>query len=449
MKNKSFVVLFVCIILTTYCISCGSKTSTISVASIENEYTQDGKLNIAFWSALDSAAIKNIIQAFNDSQDKYHIQFIFKGSYAQTFEAGINALEIGQQPPLILLSSADIAMMISAKGIYKPADEILSKYANILPSSFEILPLIKSYYSENGKLQSFPFNVSTPIMIYNKDMLVSAGISLDEISTTFEGMEDMLQKLKSMGYVPMTASESGALFLETLSAMQNISFATYGNGLNNFKKSRIELSDLHLRTFEYLEDLGSRGLYKYYGRGNASEAQFVQGNVAIILAPSSILTAIKETKHLKYGIAYIPYFAEFTSEPKNSMIGGGSIWAFEGFSDEVYSGIAEFITFVYSNEMIFELHKNTGYIPITENAHGYIASQGYYNEPEEATPYIQLTKHFGNNSQGLRLGYLSKIRTLYDETLETLFRAKATPEDAFHNYETIANKFLSDFEFTN
>ncbi len=450
LKSKILIVLFICAVLmfSIYSISCSS--NKVSVASIETEYTEDGKIKINFWTALDSQPTKNIIETFNNSQDKYYVELIFKGSYAQTLDAGIEALKLEQQPHLLLVADSDTSSMTVLENAYKPANEILSKNAL---SSYKFIANIESQYSKNGKLQSFPFNHSTPVLIYNKDMLRAAGIdinNIDNMQLTFETMYTILYELKNMGYVPMTGSESSMVFLETLSSIENVSFATHNNGLANSKKARIKFSELHKRTFEYLENLNSRGLYRYYGRGNGGQSQFVQGNVAMILAPSHVINEVKEAGYFDYGVTYMPYFAEFIDEPKNSILGGASIWAFEGFSKDVYLAIAQFVDFIYSDDVMFYFYKNTGYLPPTIGAYNYAVKQGYYQSyPEEQVPYFQLMRAQGDNSKGYNLGNFTKMRVAYEEALEMLFRSQGIAEDAVLYFETRANHLLEDFEKAN
>lgn len=449
MKNRFSVIFLICaVLLAIFTTSCSS--NKIKIASLENEYSSDGKLIINFYSSLDTPAFRDIIEYFNSSQDKYHIEVTVQNSYTATYEDGMEALRMGQQPHLLLLSSSDTANMMASKGIYREAAEILSKNGDTPSSYFAILPIIESYYSEKGKLQSFPFNSETPIVVYNRDMFRNAGINTDDIVFTFEAIESMLERLKAMGYIPLTASSTSEVFMESLSSMENTLFATHNNGLDNYKKARIKLSELHLRTFEYLEDFRTRGFYRYYGRGTTSQSHFVQGNAAIIIAPCSILSSVREAEYFDYVATYMPYFDEFINEPKNTMFSGASIWALEGFSKDVYTAISEFIKFVYSDSVMFEFHRSGGYIPITLGSYNYGLSQGYYDDyPYEQIAYLSLIKSSGQYSKGFRLGDYAQIRTAYEDTIELLFRAKATPLDAFDYYEDRANIILEKFEIDN
>ena len=61
----------------------------------------------------------------------------------------------------------------------------------------KIEPNIAAYYTVDDTLYSMPFNSSTPILYYNKDMFDKAGIT--EVPTSLEGMKDIADDLTSKG----------------------------------------------------------------------------------------------------------------------------------------------------------------------------------------------------------------------------------------------------------
>ncbi len=413
-------------------------------------YTEDNKLIINMWTAQDSQVIKDILSNFNASQDKYEVVMSFKGSYPETLTAGIAATKAGQPPHILQVFEVGTGTMMSAEEIYKPADDILSQYGGVEVDSFRFIPGIQSYYSKNGKLQSLPFNSSTPVALYNKDAFRKAGLNPNQMPATFEELETVLVKLKDAGYVPLASDWGSYVFIETLSSIHNKEFATQNNGLENPNAARMALSDLHLKTFEYIKDWSDKGLYKYYGRDGSGSKPFVQQEAAILFGSSASQNNVKVSGGFDYGIAPIPYFSSITSNLNNSMVGGASLWVFDGFSDDVYSGIAEFMKYVYSPQVMFEYHDVTGYLPLTAGAYEVGTANGYYKEnPEAEIPYLQFTRPSGEHSQGWRLGNFVQIRTAYEETLEALLQGEITPAQAMEVYTAKADKLLQDFENAN
>lgn len=54
-----------------------------------------------------------------------------------------------------------------------------------------------AYYTIDDQLYSMPFNTSTPILYYNKDMFDAAGIT--EVPTSLEGIDAIADDLVNKG----------------------------------------------------------------------------------------------------------------------------------------------------------------------------------------------------------------------------------------------------------
>lgn len=61
----------------------------------------------------------------------------------------------------------------------------------------QIEPNLAAYYTIDDKLYSMPFNSSTPIMYYNKDMFAQAGIT--EVPDSLEGISKIGDQLMNQG----------------------------------------------------------------------------------------------------------------------------------------------------------------------------------------------------------------------------------------------------------
>ena len=93
----------------------------------------------------------------------------------------------------------------------------------------EIEPNLAAYYTIDNQLYSMPFNSSTPIMYYNKDMFDKAGIT--EIPDSLEAIDEIGDQLMSKG----GAGEVMSLgiygwFFEQLIGEQGLDYANNGNG---------------------------------------------------------------------------------------------------------------------------------------------------------------------------------------------------------------------------
>ena len=86
---------------------------------------------------------------FNASQSDYKIVPTFKGSYADTLNAGIAAFRAGNAPGIMQVFEVGTATMMAAKGAIKPVFELMKEQGEKFdPNSY--LPAITGYYSEDA-----------------------------------------------------------------------------------------------------------------------------------------------------------------------------------------------------------------------------------------------------------------------------------------------------------
>jgi sn-glycerol 3-phosphate transport system substrate-binding protein len=146
----------------------------------------------------------------------------------------------------------------------------------------------------------------------------------------------------------------------------------------------------------------------------------------------------------------MPYYPDQKDAPQNSIIGGASLWVMGGKKPEEYKGVAKFLTFLSDTDRQVEIHKASGYLPITKAAYAKTKQSGYYKEfPYLETPLLELTnKEPTENSRGLRLGNMVQLRDVWAEEYEAALAGKKTAKEALDAAVTRGNAMLRQFERT-
>ena len=134
---------------------------------------------IQWWHAMtggNNDIVNKLAADFNASQSDYKVVPSYKGSYADTMNAGIAAFRAGNAPNIMQVFEVGTATMMSAKGAIKPVYELMKEAGEPFdPKAY--LPAITGYYSTaKGDMLSFPFNSSSMVMWVNLDALKKAGI---------------------------------------------------------------------------------------------------------------------------------------------------------------------------------------------------------------------------------------------------------------------------------
>jgi len=409
---------------------------------------------INFWHSMEGPLgerVNEIVSDFNQKQSDYKINPTYKGAYGESMNAGIAAYRAGQAPDIIQVFEVGTATMMFSKGAIKPIQEMSEEVGNpIDPKNF--VPGIAGYYSEpNGKLASMPFNSSTPVFYYNKDMFEKAGLDPNSPPKTYAQINEAAKKLKEAGIeCGYTTSWPSWVLIENFSALHNLPYATKNNGFDGLD-ARIELTkDGFVKHFNYLNQMAKDGTFTYGGRGDAANALFSSGKCAMFTGSSGSRASFSKNAQFKFGISTLPYYDDVPGAPQNSVIGGASLWVFNNKSPEVNKGITEFFQYIASPEVAAKWHQDTGYVPVVKAAYDLTKASGFYDKnPGTDVPFIQLNVETTDESRGVRLGFLPQIRDIQDAEMENIFAQKVSVEDGLKNMQERANELLQRFENSN
>ena len=405
-------------------------------------------IEIQFWHAQRPPrenTLNKIVDAYNKSQTKYQVVASFKGSYDETLNAGIAAFRSKKQPHILQVYEVGTQTMMLSNAIY-PVFNLMKDTGHNIDWKSYLQPVLSYYVSSNGELQSMPFNSSTPIMYYNKDLFKKAWLTGPP--RTWDEMGEYTKKLVASGTeYGMTSAWQTWVMIENYSAIQNIPLATKSNGFDGLDTELTINNPMVVKHIERLKSWMDDKRFVYEEREyKGPEAAFISGKCAILMDSIGAIGAVKSAK-FDWGAAPLPVEASM-KEPQNSIIGGASLWVLKGLPQEEYQGVADFLAFQASEEMQIIWHKETGYLPITMQAYNKLKADGFYQqEPLQEVGILQLTRKDPTaNSRGIRLGSFSQIRDVMNEELEMLWQGKKTAKQALDEAVSRGNDILRQFE---
>jgi sn-glycerol 3-phosphate transport system substrate-binding protein len=410
---------------------------------------------IQWWHAMGGRLgeiLEGQVEKFNASQKDFKVVATNKGNYSETLNAGVAAFRAKQQPHLLQVYEVGTASMMAAKGAVKPVYEVMNE--NGFPfDPKNYLSAVTGYYSTlDGKMLSFPYNSSTPVMYVNKDLFKKAGIDTMSLPKTWTEVGAAVDKLKAAGVeCPMTVSWQSWTQLENLSAYHNVPLATKANGMMGMDTELTLNGPLQVKHIDMLGKWAKEGKFIYAGRRNEAGARFRSGECGMMFESSAGYAGVKKEAKFEFAISNLPYHADVEGAPYNTIIGGASVWVMSGHSKEEYKGVATFLDFLASPEMQAHWHQNTGYLPITPAAYELTKKQGFYEQnPGTDVAIKQMTgKAPTDNSKGLRLGSFDQIRTIIDEELEGVWAGQKTAKAALDSAVARGNELLRRFERAN
>lgn len=426
------------------------------VAAATLSLSAHAAVEVQWWHAMGGELgeiLEGITEAFNASQDDYRVNPSYRGNYTETMTGAIAAFRARQQPHILQVFEVGTGTMMAAEGAIYPIHQLMEDHGRAFDRE-AFLPAVVGYYTDTrGNMLSFPFNSSTPILYLNRDAFEAAG--LNGTPETWEEIVEASRQLRESGAARcgFTTSWPSWVMLENFSAMHDSPLGTRENGFAGLDTEFVFDNDLVASHWDNLKAWQDEGIFRWGGPGPGDDAapMFYSGECAMFFGSSASRAGVLANADFEVGFGMQPYYAEVEGAPQNSIIGGATLWALQGHSDEEYEAVAAFFEYLSRPEVQADWHQRTGYLPITQAAWELSEAQGFYAENPGADISIRQMNLNPptENSKGLRFGNFVQIRDIISEELEAVMSGQKNGEQASADAARRGNALLRDFEAAN
>ncbi len=432
-------------------------SSVAAAAALASASSAFAQTEIQFWHAMGGNlgdTVNALAEGFNKSQSEYKVNPVYKGSYTETLTAAIAAFRAKQAPHIVQVFEVGTANMMAAKGAVYPVYQLMADAKEPFDPKAYIGPVYGYYSTPDGKLLSMPFNSSTPVLYWNKELMQKAGLDPNKPPKTWPELGEMAKKAVAAGAkCGFTPQWQTWTMIENYGAWHNLPYATKDNG---FGGTDIELKfndPARVKFIQMLADWTKDKTFVYGGREGKSTALFTAGDCVFHIASSGSAAGIDKALGgtSKYGIGMMPYSPDVIAKPQNSIIGGATLWVLQGRPAAEYKGVAKFMSYLASTPVQAKWHQETGYVPITLAAAEATEKEGFYKKfPGREVAVQELTLNPPTaNSKGLRIGNFVQIRDIVDGELENVWSGKKDAKTALDDAVKAGNEQLKRFEAAN
>jgi sn-glycerol 3-phosphate transport system substrate-binding protein len=432
--------------------------SALAAAFAMPTQAQNRPVEIQFWMGLTGQGgelLTRYGEEFNKSQNEYRVVVSFKGQYPEQRAAAVAAFRAGNPPHIMQMFDAGSGDMMAAKGAVVPVSEVFRR-AGLQFNPADFIAPARGYYGlPDGSLLSMPFNVSTTVLFYNKDIFAKAGLDAEKPPTTWPQLIEAAKKIRSTnaaacGY---TTTWLAWVMLEQFSSRHNVAFGTKGNGRGGLDASlTMSNNPVLIKQIQTLVDMQKDKSFDYGGRSNDAAAKFISGECAMLTQSSGGLGAIAQQAKFKFGVGQLPYWPEVKGAPFATTLGGASLWVFNApnRSQAEFRGVAQFLNYLRSDKVMTDWAKTNGFLPATNSAFKAMQDEGFFaKNPGRDVPILSLINaNKGENTNGYRFGRWTEIRDVFHEEVEKALQGRQSARDAIHNTERRGNALLRAFERT-
>ncbi len=398
------------------------------------------RTELIFWHGMAGHLgdeVRLLADDFNRSQKEYTVKTVYKGDYVETLTSFAAAFRAHKAPAIVQIFEVGTAIMLSPQGVIKPVQTLMQEQKLSLPQH-DFIQSVREFYSRDGQLMAMPFNLSAPVLYYNRDILAKVGYSQDNFPRTWEEMEVLAEKIKKAGYsCTYTTAYPGWVLFESYLAIHGLPLtqahplrAVFNTpGLNRHYQRLKRWHDLHY--------------FRYGGRVDDATIFFTSGVCPLFSQSSGAYNSLSALVPFHLGVAPMPLDTKVSSVRYANVAGGAALWAVAGQDEKHYKGVALFFAFIAKPEVQQRWHEHTGYLPLgLKGVYADIVQSSKHpalllaRTDLENSAHSEPLKHFGPQNQ---------IRGINDEVLETMFSGLMSSDDALKEAVLRSNHVLLRF----
>jgi len=424
--------------------------------------TASGPVSLKFWHGMNGDledALKSLTAEYNASQTKVTVSLENQGGYEQTLD---KYLQSSQSSRPDIVQSPEYAVQV-----LRDTSSTVPVGACIESSSFDtsdFLSKVLDQYATEGVQWSMPFNVSNPVLYYNKKVFTAAGLDPNASPLNMAEVRSVSQTIVDTGAagfglaLDTGADSGGGWFLEQWFAKLGELYSDNDNGRTSPSTKVLFDGQIGIDLLTDLQTLVTDGLAYNVGDNASGQDALLKladptNAAAMTIATSAALGTVLTTVEgglipgitaADIGVGPMP--APGSATAPGAIVGGASLWIVDQ-KDPVRAAAAwDFITFLISPQSQSTWAAATGYIPIRTSALELdpIAST-YANDPRFKVAYDQLLELSESAAfLGAVLGPQREIRTLTARAIATVLQGG----DVASTLETAAgraNALLADY----
>jgi len=399
---------------------------------------EDGVIELEFWYALSGTtgeAVEEMVQQFNAAHPNIQVTATYQGSYGQIMGKIWNAIFAEETLPHV--SHLGGAALVGKTGAAVPITDFTDGDNGIDRS--QVYDAFWEYNTADGQLWSMPFNNSVPVLYYNRDLFVAAGLDPDSPPTTWDEVIEYGQALTQDTDNNNEIDQWG--YNTHKDTHWYISTMFLENGAQIVNEEQTEVLYNSPQAVEMLQlwgDMVNTHQIMPPGQHEEAKGDFLAGKLGMLARSCAGIPSAASDAPFDLGVAVIPTVG---GRDPVEPIGGGSLVIFRNDDQAVLDAAWEFVKFMTSPESSLYLSTHSGYVPIYKDALEWPEMQTYLEEhplqrvPIEALQYshaIPVFQALGTSDSALR------------QAVEKVELGAATPQQALDEAKTVVDKNIAE-----
>jgi len=388
---------------------------------------------IAVGGAL-TEVVDGIVAEFEAANPDITVNAIYSGNYDDTRVRALSALASGEPAQLAVMFSSDAYDLIEQELIIPFEDVATTDADKEWLGSF--YPALMANGLIEGQTWGIPFQRSTIVAYYNKDLFRAAGLDPEAPPTTWDEMIEMGKAL-TVGdtYGLMIPSTGYPYWMFQALAIQNGKEVMSGDGLTTYFDDPAVVETLEFwKSLSTDHGIMPTGTVEW---GTLRQA-FLEGQTAMMWHSTGNLTAVKNGASFDFGVAELPGNVRL-----GSPTGGGNFYLFKDTTDEERAAALKLMQFMTSPEQAAAWSIGTGYMGVSPAAYETDALQAYV---AEFPPALVARNQLENAVAEFSTFETARVRDGLNNAIQSALTGAKEPADALAEAQAAAVRLLSDYQ---
>ncbi|MEY9096198.1 ABC transporter substrate-binding protein [Paenibacillus sp. RC84] len=379
-----------------------------------------------------TATIEAMAADFTKENPDITVKPVYTGSYADTTvktQAGVQ----GKTPPDVAVNlSTELYSLLDMNAII-PLDEFIAKEDKSWLSDF--YPAFLANSQTGGKTYSIPFQRSTIVLYYNKDMFKEAGLDPNKPPTTWEEMAEYGKKLKKEGRWGLEIPVSGFAYW----MMQTFSLQNGKNLMSEDGKKVFFDTKENAEGLQFWADMARKDKIMPEGvtEWATVPSDFIAGKTAMMYHTTGNLTNVKKNAKFDFGVTFLPQKKSY-----GSPTGGGNFYIFKDIDKKKQEAAWKFVKFMTEPERAAKWSIETGYVGVRKSAYETDVMKKYV---AEFPPALVARDQLQYAAAELSTHNNGKVSKALSDQLQAVLTSAAEPAAALKKAQEEADKALAPF----
>ncbi len=365
---------------------------------------------------------------------------IYTGTYQDSITKALTAVKGGDPPVASILLSTDMFTLIDEDAIVPFDDLIKTPDDQAWLRSF--YPAFMENSQTGGKTWGIPFQRSTIVLYYNKEMFKEAGLDPNRPPANWKEQVEYAQKLTkrdASGKVTqwgMQIPSSGFPYW----LFQALAIQAGTNLMNSAGTQTYYDRPEVIEGLTYWVDLVKK--YKVHPEGivewGTTPKDFFERKVAMVWTTTGNLTNVRTNAKFDFGVAMLP-----AGKQRGSPTGGGNFYLFKKSTPAQRDAAMKFIKWVTTPQRAAQWGIDTGYVAVRADAWSTPAMKAYVDGfpaaavARDQLPYAKAELSTHDNQ---------RVTQALNDGLQAALTGTKTPEAAMKDAQRESERLLRSYK---